>query len=158
MPLSLVRIDDRLIHGQVVLGWARFLKPDRMVVANDRIAENSWERKFYLSSVPPHIKVSFLSLGDTARELLNNLFKNESVMILFESVEDAYNVIESGVQLREINIGGLHFKEGAEELLPFVFLTEKDRIFLRELVKRGIKLRAQDIPGNESRTLNPLIV
>jgi len=158
MPLCLVRIDDRLIHGQIVLGWARVLKPDRIVVSNDRISGNTWERKFYLSSVPPHIKVSFLSLEDTSRELLNNLFKNESVMLLFESVEDAFRVVEKGVSLEEINVGGLHYREGAEELLPFVFVTGEDRMYLRELVKRGVRLLAQDVPGNTSRVINSLVV
>lgn len=158
MPLCLVRIDDRLIHGQVVLGWARALKPDRIVVANDRIAANSWERKFYTSSVPPHIKVSFLELEELARQLLNNLFKNEVVMILFESVKDVYSVIEKGVTLEEINIGGLHYREGAQELLPYVFLTDEDKSYLRELVKKSVTLLAQDIPGNTPRNINSLVV
>jgi mannose/fructose/N-acetylgalactosamine-specific phosphotransferase system component IIB len=158
MPLCLVRIDDRLIHGQVVLGWARALKPDRIVVANNRIAKNSWERKFYTSSVPAHIKVSFLELEETARQLLNNLFKNESVMILFESVKDVHTVVEMGVSLNEINIGGLHYREGAHELLPYVFLTDEDKSYLRELVKRSVTLLAQDIPGNNPRNINALVV
>jgi len=158
MPLNLVRIDDRLIHGQVVLGWARALKPDRIVVANDRIAANQWERKFYTSSVPPHIKVSFLDLSETARQLLNNLFKSEQVMILFESVKDLHAVIEQGVTLDDINVGGLHYREGAIELLPYVFLTEEDRVYMRELVKRSVKLTAQDIPGNSPLVINSLVV
>ena len=158
MPLCLVRIDDRLIHGQVVLGWARALNPDRIVVANDRIAANQWERKFYTSSVPPHIKVSFLELSETSRQLLNNLFKNELVMILFESVKDVLDVVELGVSLADINVGGLHYKEGAVELLPYVFVTEDDRRDLRELVKRSVTLTAQDIPGNSPRVINSLVV
>ena len=158
MPLCLVRIDDRLIHGQIVLGWARVLKPDRIVIANNRISQNEWERKFYVSSVPPHIKVSFLPLDELARELLNNFFKDESVMILFEGIEDLYRVVEKGVQFREINIGGLHYREETEKLLPFVYLTEQDRAFLRELVKRGATLLAQDIPGNAPKNINSLVV
>jgi len=154
----LVRIDDRLIHGQVVLGWARTLKPDRIVVANDRIAKNTWERKFYTSSVPPHIRVSFLDLEETARQLLNNLFKNELVMVLLESVKDVHAVIEKGVTLEEINIGGLHYRDGADELLPFVFITEEDRRYMRELVKMSVTLRAQDIPGNSPKIINSLVV
>ena len=151
MPLCLVRIDDRLIHGQVVLGWARALKPDRIVVANDRVAANQWERKFYTSSVPPHIKVSFLDLEETSRQLLNNLFKTELVMILFETVKDVHAVIESGVNLEDVNVGGLHYRKGAIELLPFVFLTDEDRTYLRELVKKSVTLTAQDIPGNNPK-------
>lgn len=158
MPLCLVRIDDRLIHGQVVLGWVRELKPDRIVVANDRIAGNTWERKFYTSSVPAPIKVSFLDLEETARQLLNNLFKNEVVMILFESVKDVYTVVEKGVAFREVNVGGLHYREGARELLPFVFLTDEDKVYFRELVKKSVTLLAQDIPGNTPRNINSLVV
>lgn len=158
MPLSLIRIDDRLIHGQVVLGWSRVLKPDRIVVANNRIAKNAWERKFYTASVPPHIKVSFLTLDETAVELLNNLYRNESVLMLFESVEDLFALVQKGIRLDEINIGGLHHRRGAQELLPYVFLTEEDRRLLRELVKLGIRLLAQDVPGGEARVINSLIV
>ena len=158
MPLSLVRIDDRLIHGQVVLGWARVLKPDRIVVANDRIAKNQWERKFYTASVPPRIKVSFLSLEETTVELLNNLYKSESVLMLFESVKDIHHVIEKGVKLNEVNVGGLHYRQGADELLPYVFLTDEDRSLLRDLVKQGVTLTAQDIPGNSATNINSLVV
>jgi len=158
MPLNLVRIDDRLIHGQVVLGWAKALKPDRIVVSNDRVATSSWERKFYASSVPPSLKVSFLDLEETARQLLNNLFKSESVMILFETVKDVHAVVEKGVTFSNVNVGGLHYRDGAVELLPFVFLTDEDRHYLRELVKRSVTLTAQDIPGNEARIINSLVV
>jgi len=136
----------------------RVVKPDRIVVANDRIAANSWERKFYTASVPRHLKVSFFTLEDVARELLNNLFKNESVLLLFESVRDAYEVVEKGVTFEEINLGGLHHREGAEELLPYLFVTEEDRRLLRELVKRGITLMAQDLPGNTKKIVNSLVV
>lgn len=158
MPLVLVRIDDRLIHGQVVLGWARVLKPNRIAVANDRIAETAWESKFYAASVPPHIKTSFLTLDGAAVELLNNHYANEAVLMLFESVGDAYAMVEKGVKFPEVNVGGLHYREGTRELLPFVFVTEEDQRLLRELVKHGVKLLAQDLPGNTATVINAMVV
>jgi mannose/fructose/N-acetylgalactosamine-specific phosphotransferase system component IIB len=158
MPLNLVRIDDRLIHGQVVLGWARVIRPDRIVVANDRIARSTWERKFYTASVPGHVKVSFLTIEETTVELLNNLFKSESVLMLFETVGDVHTLIQKGVQLDDVNIGGLHYRQGAKEVLPFVFLTDEDRELLRDLVKRGVRLYAQDIPGNAAININSMVV
>lgn len=158
MPLCLVRIDDRMIHGQVVLGWARVLKPDRIVLSNDRIAGNAWERKFYTASVPSQIKVSFLTLAETTAEYLSNLFKDGSVLVLFESVADIHHVIEGGVNFQSVNVGGLHFRPGAEEILPYVFLTEEDKRLLRELVKKGVSLSAQDIPGNPSVNINSIVV
>ncbi len=158
MPLSLVRIDDRLIHGQVVLGWARVLKPDRIVVSNDRIAGNTWERKFYTASVPPQMKVSFHTLAETAAGLHDDIFKSESVLMLFESVPDVYEVIKSGARFEEINVGGLHYRPQTDEILPFVFLSEEDKRLLRELVKQGVTLTAQDIPGNTPTIINSIVV
>jgi len=134
------------------------LKTDRIVVPYDRIAKNTWERKFYTSSVPTHIKVSFFELEETARQLLNNLFKNETVMMLFESVQDVLTVVDKGVSLDEVNVGGLHYREGAHELLPYVFLTDEDKASCRELVKKSVTLLAQDIPGNDPHNINSLVV
>lgn len=157
MPLSLVRIDDRLIHGQVVLGWARVLKPDRIVVANDRVAKNDWERRLYTASVPPQLRTSFLALEETAAQIRSGGFKDESVLLLFESVADAHGVVEAGVHFDEINVGGLHYRDGTRELLPFVYVSEDDRRLLKNLAGKGVRLIAQDIPGNPAINLNPLV-
>ena len=71
MAVKLARIDDRLIHGQVILGWVPSVKPDRIVVANDRVAGSDWERKFYSSCVPPEVNVSFARDLECLRGLKN---------------------------------------------------------------------------------------
>ena len=158
MPVKLARIDDRLIHGQVVLGWVPHVKPDRIVVANDRVAASDWERRFYTSCVPPDIKTSFFSMEETTRRLRSELFLNEDLLVLFESGLDVLSLVKSGIVLMEVNVGGLHYRENSVEILPFVFLTEPERSSLRELVKRGITLSAQDIPSNPARVINSLVV
>jgi mannose/fructose/N-acetylgalactosamine-specific phosphotransferase system component IIB len=158
MPLKLARIDDRLIHGQVILGWVPALKPDRIVVANDRVAGSDWERKFYSSCVPPEVNVSFASIAETARQISGNLFHDESLIILIESAHDALGLMGAGINLKEVNVGGLHYREGSVELLPFVFLTTEERAALREMVKRGVTLNAQDVPSNPVRIINSLVV
>jgi len=158
MSLKLTRIDDRLIHGQVILGWVPALKPDRILVANDRVAGSDWERKFYSSCVPPEVNVSFASVADTARQISGNLFQDEDVLVLLESARDTLALIDAGVPLSEVNVGGLHYREGSVELLPFVFLTHEERTALRELVKHGVTLSAQDVPSNPARIINSLVV
>lgn len=158
MPVKLARIDDRLIHGQVILGWVPAVKPDRIVVANDRVAGSDWERKFYSSCVPPEVNVSFGSLEEATRQIAGDLYQNENLIVLLESARDALNLIAGGIALTEINVGGLHYREGSVELLPFVFLTADERTALRELVKRGITLSAQDVPSNPARIINSLVV
>lgn len=158
MPVKLLRIDDRLIHGQVVLGWVPSHRPDRIVVANDRVAGSDWERKFYSSCVPPEVRVSFFSVAETARQLAGELFKSESLLVLVESARDALALCAAGVPVKDVNVGGLHYREGSVELLPFVFLTEDERTALREMVKRGVTLSAQDVPSNPARVINSLVV
>jgi mannose/fructose/N-acetylgalactosamine-specific phosphotransferase system component IIB len=158
MPVKLARIDDRLIHGQVVLGWVPFVKPDRIVVANDRVAASEWERRFYGSCVPPEIRASFFGVDEAARRLAGEPFHRENLLVLFESAADVWTFVNAGVELKEVNVGGLHYREGSVELLPFVFLTTEERSFLRELVKRGVTLSAQDVPSNPPRMINSLVV
>lgn len=158
MPVKLARIDDRLIHGQVVLGWVPHVRPDRIVVANDRVATSEWERRFYASCVPPDIRTSFFSTEEAARRLQSELFLHEDLLVLFESGRDVLALVKAGVALNDVNVGGLHYRENSVELLPFVFLSEEERSFLRELVKRGVTLSAQDIPSNPARVINSLVV
>ena len=123
MPVKLARIDDRLIHGQVVLGWVPVVKPDRIVVACDRVAASDWERRFYASCVPPEVRTSFLSVGETAQQIASEPFNQEQLLVLFESAEDVWKLVNAGIALKEVNVGGLHYREGSIELLPFVYVT-----------------------------------
>ena len=158
MPVKLARIDDRLIHGQVILGWVPAVKPDRIVVANDRVAGSDWERKFYSSCVPPEVNVSFASVADAARQIAGDLYQNEQIIVLLESAQDTLRLMAAGIDLKEVNVGGLHYREGSVELLPFVFLVHEERNALRELVKRGVTLSAQDVPSNPAKIINSLVV
>ena len=158
MPVKLARIDDRLIHGQVVLGWVPVVKPDRIVVACNRVAASDWERRFYASCVPPEVRTSFFSVDETAQQIDSAPYQQEQLLVLFESAEDVWKLVNAGIVLKEVNVGGLHYREGSVELLPFVFVTPEERTFLRELVKRGITLSAQDVPSNPARVINSLVV
>ena len=158
MAVKLARIDDRLIHGQVILGWVPAVKPDRIVVANDRVAGSDWERKFYSSCVPPEVNVSFATVAEAARQICADLYQNEQLIVLLESAQDTLALIGGGVDLKDVNVGGLHYREGSVELLPFVFLVHEERNALRELVKRGVTLSAQDVPSNPAKIINSLVV
>lgn len=158
MPVKLARIDDRLIHGQVILGWVPAVKPDRIVVANDRVAASDWERKFYSSCVPPEVNVSFATLTEAAKQIAGDLYQGEELIVLLESAQDTLRLIAAGIELKEVNVGGLHYREGSVELLPFVFLVHEERAALRELVKRGVTLFAQDVPSNPAKIINSLVV
>ena len=156
MPLLLARIDDRLIHGQVTVGWATHLKPDRILLANNEIAADEWQCEVYASSVSPGVEVSILSLAEAASFLRNPQNESEKTILLVGSASEMAGLVGIGVTLKKVNVGGLHFGPGKKEMLPFVYLGIQDFIPLRQLLDKGIKLLAQQVPGGVEHNIEQI--
>ena len=156
--ISLFRIDDRLIHGQVVLGWGSVLKPGRIIVADDEVASNEWERRLYVSAAPAEVKVSILSLVAAAQQLKSGIFDSEKVILLVRHPRSVIVLMDLGFPVSEVNVGGLHYREGRKKVLEHVYLDAEERTIMRELVKRGVALDGRALPGSRSVTLNSLVV
>jgi PTS system sorbose-specific IIB component len=154
MPVVLARIDDRLIHGQVTVGWSERLQPDRILLANNAIAADSWQTRVYSSTVPPHIKVSILPVAKAAATLAEPAIGEERVLLLTGSAEEMAELVRIGVPVREINVGGLHFGPGKRKLLPFVYVDNQDVTAFRRLREMGMALSAQQVPGGREYPLD----
>jgi mannose/fructose/N-acetylgalactosamine-specific phosphotransferase system component IIB len=156
--ISLLRIDDRLIHAQVVIGWGTVLQPDRIVIADDRVAESELEKSLYMAAPPPEIKVSILSIEDTMKQLQGGVFDRETIFLLVSHPESILRLIDLGLEVDTVNVGGLHYSEGKEKFHDNVFLDAGERAALRELVKRGITLEARSLPDSDTVILNSKVV
>jgi mannose/fructose/N-acetylgalactosamine-specific phosphotransferase system component IIB len=156
--IILLRIDDRLIHAQVVVGWGRVLKPDRFVVADDEVAASEWEKNIYVAAVPPEMKVSILSLEATVEQLRGGVFDRERIVLLVKDPASVLSMINLGLEVNEVNVGGLHYSDGREQLLDNVYIDEEMRRALRELVLRGVTLEVRALPDHESVILNSKVV
>jgi mannose/fructose/N-acetylgalactosamine-specific phosphotransferase system component IIB len=156
--IALFRVDDRLIHGQVVLGWGSVLRPDRIILADDEVASNEWEKSLYAASVPPEIKVSILPLPETAAQIKRGIFDTECVILLVRHPKDVVALMDLGLPVSEVNVGGLHFREGRAKVLDNVYIDEEERNIMRELVKRGVILDGRAVPGSRAVTLNSRVV
>lgn len=154
MALVLARIDDRFIHGQVIVGWSRRLNPDRIVLCNDRIAGDPWQRRIYASSVPPEMKVSVLDRAEAADLLANGGAGAEDVILLVGSPADMCDLQRRGLEFGEVNVGGMHYDKGKSELLDFVYVDRADLNDLRELLDAGVRLTAQTVPGGRAVRLD----
>ena len=147
MPIALVRIDDRLIHGQVTVGWSERLRPDRIVLASNVIAADPWQSRVYASSVPPAIAVSVLSLARAVAALRTPEAAAERTIVLTGTPAEMSDLAHLGAPLTAVNIGGMHFGAGKVEMLPFVFIDRRDLDALRRLLSAGLPLSAQQVPG-----------
>lgn len=156
--IVLFRVDDRLIHGQVILGWGSVLEPDRIILADDGVAANEWERSLYASAAPAEIKISILTLTEAAAQIKAGVFEGEKVILLVKHPRSVLSLMDLGLPVSEVNVGGIHYREGREKVLENVFLDADERAVMRELVKRGVTLDGRAVPSSKPATLNARVV
>ena len=156
--ISLFRIDDRLIHAQVVVGWGRRLGPDRIVLADDQVSAEQWESELYASAAEPDFKATVLSISEAVRQIAGGVFDSEKIFLLVRGPAEALEMIEQGLGATEINVGGLHFREGREQITENVWVDEEEKGVLRDIVKKGITLEARALPGDDRITINSKVV
>ncbi len=155
--IVLLRVDDRLVHGQVVLGWGSLLRPDRILLADDAVAANEWERTLY-AAASSEIVVSVATLAEAAKQLTGGVFDRERVLVVVRHPGAVLALMDLGVAIAEANVGGLHFRQGRERIADGVFVDAEERALLRELVKRGVSLDGRAVPGGAPVKLNSLVV
>lgn len=153
MSLLMVRVDDRLIHGQVTQGWGSVLHPDRFVVANDAAAGNDWEREMYEASAPDGMKVSVIGMDGVVEAVRSWLAGEEDIVILVENPRDALDLYKAGFEFELLNLGGLHYQEGRKRVLPYVCLNSDDTEALEALRDLGVDIECADVPSCERKDL-----
>ena len=146
MTLALYRIDDRLIHGQVVVGWGQPLNVSFIVLVDDEVRGSDWEQDLYRMGVPPSIEVRFASVDEAARELPAWESDARVGILLVGDIDTAVTLAERAPQVRRFNVGGVHHRTGRTERLRFVYLTDDEAKKLRALAARGVTVTAQDVP------------
>jgi D-glucosaminate PTS system EIIB component len=146
MTLALYRIDDRLIHGQVVVGWGQPLNASFIVLVDDEVSSSDWEQDLYRMGVPPQIEVIFASV-DHAAAMLTTWEADERVgILLVGDVDTALALAHRAPQVRSFNVGGVHHRTGRRERLRFVYLSDEEAAKLRQLAAGGVDVTAQDVP------------
>jgi PTS system mannose-specific IIB component/fructoselysine and glucoselysine-specific PTS system IIB component len=146
VSLKLVRLDDRLIHGQVVVGWANALAADHIVLIDDQVAANDWEREIYAMGVPPEMDVEFCSVADSGPVLDRCADSTKRTIVLIGDVDTLVKTCQESDTVRRVNVGGVHERNDRSKRLAYVFLTDDEAAALRSLSDRGIEVTARDVP------------
>ena len=146
MTIALYRVDDRLIHGQVVVGWGQPLNCGFIVLVDDEVRCSDWEQDLYRMGVPPHIEVIFASVEEAAARLPEWEADERVGILLMGDLETANAFCLRCPQVRRVNVGGVHHRAGRSERLRFVYLSDAERAKLREIAARGVEITAQDVP------------
>lgn len=153
MPIVLYRIDDRLIHGQVVVGWGRPLDVGFVVLVDDDVAGSDWEQELYRMGVPPEMDVYFHTVDDAARAHAAYQADPRPGILLTGNVDAmtrfaaAARAADPGAAVRGVNLGGLHHRPGRVSRMRYVFLDPHEERALRDLAATGVAVTAQDVPN-----------
>lgn len=148
------RIDDRLIHGQVVEGWVNFLKATCIVVADDTAASNESQRSIMELSVPKGLKVFVGRVEDICGQLRAKGLDAERVILLFSKPSDVLRALKAGLDCRALNIGGMHYVPGKRKLMDVLAVDDVDLGALKEIAALGIKVDVQAVPTQRPLPLN----
>ena len=160
MSLVLTRIDNRLIHGQVLEAWVPFVKADCIVVANDELAHNPLKKMMMQASVPSRMQVEIGTIDEIISLLKSEALQRKKVLLLFGTAADALRAYRSGLEFDRLNLGNLHADKGKARLCCTVFLDEADVDDLALLDQAGVDISARCIPADSERSwkkMTPLI-
>jgi len=140
----LIRVDDRLLHGQVSLGWGVELDPRTYLIVDDRLAADPVETEIYRAAAPHGVEVHVTSVdGFLAGE---KGAANDATVMLLRDVETLSRLVSGGFRPAVVNLGGLHGGGDAIEVLPFLHLRDDDWSLLDDMTAAGIRIYAQDLP------------
>ena len=146
MAIVLVRIDDRLIHGQVVVGWSNYLHANHIVVANNEVANDSTQKMLYEMVVPPDMKVSILRIPDAVNAMNQEGNQGNRTILLFTNPRDVLSYLYLGGPVKSLNIGGMRFEPNKKQIAQAISVNEEDLQAFRELDKQGIDLEGRAVP------------
>jgi PTS system mannose-specific IIB component len=155
--IVLARIDDRLIHGQVVEGWLRVVQARRIVVVSDQSAKDAFQASLMRLAVPPEVELTVLSVADSAKALLEGRWKDERVLLLMPGLPEARLLAEAGWAPEVLNLGGIHDAPGRTSYTPSLALGSKDKEDLRFLLSRKIVVEVRPLPGDERQSVEPYL-
>jgi PTS system mannose-specific IIB component/fructoselysine and glucoselysine-specific PTS system IIB component len=146
VSVVLFRIDDRLIHGQVVVGWGQATQAGFIVLVDDEVRVSDWEQELYRMGVPPSVDVEFASLAEAIEKVPAWEADARKGIVLTGDIETMAALCAGAPSVRTVNVGGVHFRAGRTERLRYVYLTDEEAASLRRLAASGVEVTAQDVP------------
>lgn len=157
MAIVFVRIDNRLIHGQVSAAWMSAFDASVILVADDAVARDEIQRKVLLMAAPAGCRVEVLSAGDAAKKILAGGYDREKVFLIVKTPSGIESLIDLGVPIPEVNVGNMHFSPGKRQISKSVSVDANDVATFRKLAEQGVRLEARWLPSSRAESLTKLL-
>ena len=153
MNIVLARIDDRLIHGQVATVWSKSTNCQRIIVCDDDVAKDKIRATLLKQIAPAGIKSHVVDLDKAIRVYNNPKYENERCLLLFTNPTSVLYLVEHGVDIKSVNIGGMSFHEGKRQITSAVSVDDKDVESFKKLNEKGIELEIRKVDTDKKVNL-----
>ncbi|MGC0124905.1 PTS system mannose/fructose/N-acetylgalactosamine-transporter subunit IIB [Providencia sp. 2024EL-00811] len=156
MPINVARIDDRLIHGQVITTWVKNFDIEQVIIVNDKVANDTVQQSVLTMAAPPDLKVVVFGV-DKFIEVLKKEEIKRRTMLLFTNSIDVNRLVESGLKLEKLNVGGMRMQEGRRNLSRAVAVTPDEEQAFRSLINNNVTVEIQMVPKDPIVELKTLL-
>lgn len=157
MAIVLVRVDSRLIHGQVLEGWIPYTGTTMVIVADDKVVANPIQKKVMEIAVPEEIKLKIETVDEAISDLESGLYDSERIMLIFSSPHDACLACKKGIKCASVNLGNVNYCPGRRQVTASIALDDDDIRDLRELISAGIGIDVRGIPWEKPKEIEEVI-
>ncbi|MEG0238633.1 PTS sugar transporter subunit IIB [Anaerorhabdus sp.] len=155
--INLVRIDHRLLHGQVAFAWTKSLGTDCILIANDEVAKDSLRMSALRMAAPSGVKLVIKSLEDSIKALNSGATDKYRLMIIVESIKDADELTKQVTTIKEVNLGGVKAENGKKQISMAVFVSPEEIERLKDMNDRGISIEVKMVPEDKGQNAIDLI-
>ena len=154
MPIIFARVDDRLIHGQIVQAWLPELDVDEVLISCAKDRADLLHHDLLRLSLPYEYELTIMDSHACVQYARKS---NKRIFLLMSTLQEFTDLIEDGLQIKSVNIGGMHFKENAQKLAENVFLDEQDKRLLKIIHGLGIRIETRAVPNATSVTVTEVL-
>ncbi len=149
MTIALARIDDRLIHAQIIEGWLKAVAADMVVLVSDEVAVDDIQKTMYSMAVPYGTKIECFSVREAIEKLPALIDSSKAVLLVMPSLSEAMKLVAAGVKIQSLNVGGLHARAGKKFYTPTLSLDDEDMAAARRLEESGVELETRVLPMHD---------
>ncbi|WP_312274362.1 PTS sugar transporter subunit IIB [Pseudescherichia sp.] len=151
--ITLVRVDHRLLHGQVAFSWTQYVGADCILIANDSVPNDELRKTTIKLAKPPSVKLVIKNIADSIEAIKSGVTDKYTLFIVVESVEDAWCLAREIPEIKSINLGGIKAKEGSRNISKAVNLLPDEITRLNELVGQGVEIEIRQVPNDRKQLI-----
>lgn len=155
--IKLFRVDDRLLHGQVAFSWTRNLSATDIIIANEEVSKDEFQKMTLKLAKPRGVNLQILGLNQTKELMKKHENSKNKVMVIVNNLNDAREIIDNVSFVKSLNLGGLREREGSKRFTGSVTLTPEDLEICNELLDKEVELEIRQVPEEKKVYLKSLI-